>query len=197
MHHNISKIVLIIILNFLIIGCNLLTTRDAEDPENSRSSYVVATTPAQLFLNLRNSYLEKVEKDYISCIVDSSFLSVGYLFVPSSEAVYKYNVLLDWDTNAEGVYFRNLINAISENDNIILTLELLDATIEGESQIRNYNYTITLPFIGESTSTIYEGNALFKINLDSNNQWVITEWTDIKTGVNPTWSELKGTFYLF
>ena len=69
--------------------------------------------------------------------------------------------------------------------------------MEGNSESRNYDYRINLPPIDESTSSVYEGNAFFKVNLDNNNQWVITEWIDTKTGDNPTWSELKGRFYLF
>ncbi|MCB9206720.1 MAG: hypothetical protein H6611_05295 [Ignavibacteriales bacterium] len=174
-----------------------MTTRDAEDPENSRSSYIAATTPDQLFTNLRNSFSEKITKDYMSCFVDSSFLKITYSFTPSSEAIFKYNSLNDWDLESEDIYFRNLVNALSENDNIILTLELLSNSVEGNIENRNYNYKITLPIIDESTYSIYEGNAFFKVNLDANNQWVITEWTDTKVSDNPTWSELKGRFHLF
>jgi hypothetical protein len=119
------------------------------------------------------------------------------MFTPSSEAIFKYNVLTEWNLEAEEIYFRNLINAIEENKNIQLTLELLTNSVEGNSESRSYNYSISLPEIDESTSLIYEGNAFFKVNLDANNQWVITEWTDTKIGDNPTWSELKGRFYLF
>lgn len=185
-----------LILLSLVMGCNLVTTRDAEDPELGRSSFVVATTPDQLFTNLRNSFSEKIEKDYMSSFVDSSFLSIPYTFSPSPESTFKFNVLNEWDLEAEESYFRNLINAVGE-DNIILNLELLSNSVEGSVENRNYNYRINLPIIDESTSSIYEGNAFFKVNLDDNNQWVITEWVDTKTGDNPTWSELKGRFYLF
>lgn len=196
MYINISKIIFIIIIFISLSGCNLLTTRDAEEPEQGRSSYVIATTPDQLFTNLRNSFLEKVENDYMSSFVDSSFLSIPYNFSPSSEATFKYNILTEWNLDAEKTYFRNLTNSVGEN-NITLSLELLSNSVEGDSESRNYNYSISLPVIDESTSLLYEGNAFFRVNLDANNQWVITEWIDTKTGENPTWSELKGRFYLF
>lgn len=181
----------------LAVSCDILVTRDAEDPESNRSSYIVATTPDQLFTNMKNSFSEKIVKDYTSSFVDSSFLKLPYVFSPSSEAIFKFNILTEWDLEAEEIYFRNLVNAINENSVIILKLELLSNSVEGNSESRNYNYTITLPEIDQSTSVLYEGNAFFKVNLDGNNQWVITEWTDTKTGDNPTWSELKGRFYLF
>lgn len=197
MYNYFPKIISCILICIILVGCDLVSTRDAEDPEQSRSSYVVATTPDQLFTNLRNSFSEKVEKDYESSFVDSSFLDLPYLFIPSSEATFKFNILTEWDLDAENTYFKNLINAIGADDNIILTLELLSNSVEGNVESRNYNYTISLPFIDESISLIYEGNAFFKVNLDDNNQWVITEWIDTKTGDNPSWSELKGRFYLF
>ena len=197
MYNFLPKIILYLSLLLFITSCNLLETRDAEDPDTNRSSYIIATTPDQLFINLKNSFTEKIVKDYTSSFVDSSFLSLQFMFTPSSEAIFKYNVLTEWDLEAEEIYFRNLINAIDENKNIQLTLELLSNSVDGNSENRNYNYTISLPEFDESTSLIYQGNAFFKVNLDENNQWVITEWTDTKTGDNPTWSELKGRFYLF
>ena len=125
MYNFLSKIILYLSLLFLVTSCNLLETRDAEDPDTSRSSYIIATTPDQLFINLKNSFTEKIVKDYISSFVDSSFLSLQFMFTPSSEAIFKYNVLTEWDLEAEEIYFRNLINAIGENKNIQLTLELL------------------------------------------------------------------------
>ena len=197
MYNFLPKIILYLSLLLFITSCNLLETRDAEDPDTNRSSYIIATTPDQLFINLKNSFTEKIVKDYTSSFVDSSFLSLQFMFTPSSEAIFKYNVLTEWDLEAEEIYFRNLINAIDENKNIQLTLELLSNSVDGNSENRNYNYTISLPEFDESTSLIFQGNAFFTVNLDENNQWVITEWTDTKTGDNPTWSELKGRFYLF
>ena len=195
MYNYFSKIIFCAILCISFISCDLVTTREAEQPDQGRSSYVIATTPDQLFTNLKNSFLEKVQKDYESSFVDSSFLSLPYIFTPSSEAIFKYSVLTEWNLSNESTYFQNLVNAIGENDKIIISLQLLSNSISGNSENRNYNYSISIPIIDESISTIYEGNAFFKIDIDANSQWVITEWTDTRTGDNPSWSELKGMFY--
>ena len=197
MHNNLPKIISLIFFTVVISGCDLVNTRNAEEPEQGRSSYVIATTPDQLFINLRNSFSEKVEKDYMSSFVDSSFLSLPYTFAPSSGAEYKYNILTHWDLEAEEIYFRNLVYAIGENRNLSLTLELISNSISGQSESRTYNYIIRLPAIDEGIAETYEGIAFFKVDLDANNQWVITEWTDTQSGENPTWSELKGRFYIF
>lgn len=196
MHNILSKITIIFLL-FLLVSCDLLTTRKAEDPESGRSSYIIATTPEQLFTNLSNSFREKVEQNYLSSFVDSSFLDINYRFVPSSEAIVKYNILSEWDLKAEETYFKNLINSLKEGESVQINFELVSNSVEGNGEIHNYNYTILLPFISEDIETIYKGNSLFKINRDANNQWVITEWIDSKTEDYPSWSELKGRFYLF
>ena len=195
MHNNISKIIFLIILSVSILSCDLLTTRNAEDPETVRSSYISATTPDQLFINLKNSFSEKIEKDYISNFVDSSFLKLEFKFTPSSEAILKYNILSDWNLDSEKSYFRNLINGLSKNEQIVLSLQLVSNSVSEKSENRNYNYSITLPFENENIPNFYKGNAFFNIRLDDNNQWVIVEWIDNKTEDYPSWSELKGRFY--
>ncbi|MCB9250291.1 MAG: hypothetical protein H6613_17940 [Ignavibacteriales bacterium] len=198
MHNYFSKIKLFLIFSLLLFsGCDLLTTRNAEDPETGRSSYIVATTPDQLFTNLKNSFSEKVEKDYSSNFVDSSFLKIDYKFVPSSEAIVKFNILTEWNLEAEKAYFKNLINSVDENKQIVLNLQEISRSVEGTTASLNYDYSITLPIETEGLPNFYKGNAFFKINLDDNNQWVITEWIDNKTEDFPSWSELKGRFYLF
>ena len=162
MYNNFSKIKYsLLVFIFLLSSCDLLTTRDAEDPESSRSSYIIATTPAQLFTNLQNSLKEKVEKDYLSSFVDSSFLNIDYKFTPSSEAIVKYNILSEWDLEAEKTYFKNLINTIKENESIQVSFETISSSVEGDGEIHNFNYTIFIPFISEDTETIYKGNSLF------------------------------------
>lgn len=197
MYNYLSKITIWLIVVLFLSSCDLVTTREAEEPEQSRSSYIIATTSDQLFTNMRNSFSEKVEVDYMSSFVDSSFLALPYIFNPASGAEYKYNILTEWDLDAEEIYFRNLINAVGDDQNITLSLELISNSISSQSESRTYNYIIRLPSIDEGISEIYEGIAFFKVDLDANNQWVITEWTDTQVGSNPTWSELKGRFYIF
>lgn len=196
MYNYISKIILILSA-ILVTGCNLLTTRDAEEPEVSRTLNLPATTVDQLFLNVRNSLSEKVAKDYISCFVDSSFTKVPFSFIPSSSANFKYDVFANWNLEAEEKYFNNVVNAIGVNGNVFLSLALLENSIDGTSQTLSYSYKLTLPFIDESTPQLFEGIAIFTVIQDNYSQWVIAEWNDIENGDAPTWSELKGRFYIF
>lgn len=195
--HNIFPKIIFFTLILYFTGCDLLTTRNAEDPKSARSSYIIATTPEQLFKNLQNSFREKIEQDYLNNFVDSSFSSLNYNFTPSSEAIVKYDILSQWDLKAEKTYFKNLINSLKSGESIQISFDFISSSVDGNSELHNLNYTILIPFISEDIATIYKGNSLFKINRDSNNQWVITEWIDSKTEDYPSWSELKGRFYLF
>ncbi len=188
------KILILFGLIFLS-SCDFLTTRNAEEPEIGRSSFVVATTPEQLFKNLTDSFREKIERNYESCFVDSSFLSKKFTFSPSSEATAKFNVLSNWDIDSEKDYFRNLIANIPKEKAVIVTLSEVEKTQQGDSALYSYDYTIFLPNISDQVELEYRGSSQFKINLDANNQWVITEWADISSNEFPSWSELKGRFY--
>ncbi len=177
-------------------GCDLLQTRQAERPESERSEYVLATTPQQLFRNLVAAFRERIVKNYEICFVDTSFLKRDYKFIPSAGSVVKYNVLADWDVQAEVQYFTNLISKARQGEPIIVTLENEVSSPQGDSAQYSFDYKITIPVDDKDIPKEYRGSSQFKINLDANNQWVITEWQDIQKENFPSWSELKGRFYL-
>lgn len=180
---------------FLISGCDFLTTRNAEEPDIGRSSFVVATTPEQLFINLTDSFREKIERNYESCFVDSSFLNKKFVFYASSEAISKFSVLSNWNIDAEKDYFRNFIANIPIEKTVVVSLFNESSSQQGDSALYNFDYTILLPNISNQIELEYRGSSQFRINLDANNQWVITEWTDIGIDEYPSWSVLKGNFY--
>jgi hypothetical protein len=187
--------VIIILLVFIFSGCDLLTTREAEKPDTRRTSYLPATTPDILFLNLKNSLKEKVLENYMSCFVDVAFSPLPFIFIPPSESVISYPTLADWSLGAEQQYFNNLLVATKENIPIILDLQNEIKSTMGDSAIYRYDYILSLTPNSENVSSSYRGNVKFYIYLDSRNQWVISRWEDYKVSDNPTWSELKGLLY--
>ncbi len=186
----------LILLTLIVSSCDLLQTREAERPESERSEYVLATTPQQLFQNLQAAFRERIVKNYEVCFVDTSFLKRQYKFIPSAGSVAKYNILADWDIQAEIQYFTNLISKARKGELIILTLENETSSPQGDSAQYTFDYRITIPIDDDNIPKEYQGSSQFKINLDANNQWVITEWQDIQKENYPSWSELKGRFYL-
>lgn len=187
------KIILILICIFVLTSCDLLTTRDPEEPDSPRSNFVTPTTPDLLFSNLINSFKEKIVENYIACFVDNSFLDVTYTFTPSAGSVAQFTILNDWDINAERQYFNNLKTLSLQNAPIVIQLNDEVKNTQGNSAVYQYTYSISVPF--ESENTIYKGNAIFSIHLDSRNNWVITKCEDIRIDDFPSWSELRGKYY--
>ncbi|MCF8242397.1 MAG: hypothetical protein K9J16_13515 [Melioribacteraceae bacterium] len=185
----------IIIFLVTIAACDVLTTRDPETPETPRSNFTAATTPEILFTNLTDSYKEKVLENYVACFVDSAFLSRTYEFIPSAKASAIYPAFNDWSISSEKLFFTKMKGESIDGAPVILYFSNKENTLFGDSAIYQYDYIITFPSRDETIPTEYQGISKFKINLDSRNQWVITEWEDIEKEDFPSWSELKGRFY--
>jgi len=186
---------LLIILSLFLSSCDLLTTREPELPDTQRTSYIPATTPDILFLNLKNSFKEKVLENYMASFVDISYTPRPFIFIPSSETVASFPTLASWDITAEQQYFNNLIVNTKEDVPIILDLQNEIKNTMGDSAVYQYDYILSLTPVGEQIHNSYRGNLIFNIYLDSRNQWVISRWEDFKLGENPTWSQLKGALY--
>jgi len=189
-----KKVVIISIFLFFS-GCDLVNTRDAELPDTQRKSYLPATTPDILFLNIKNSLKEKVLENYMASFVDNSFSSYPFIYIPSSEAVASFPGLAEWNLQSEQQYFNNLLVGTKDDIPIILDLQNEIKSNMGDSAIYQYDYILSLTPNNENLSTSYRGNLKFYIYLDSRNQWIISRWEDLKVGDNPTWSILKGALY--
>lgn len=179
---------------FFMNGCDLLSTRDSEEPITQRSNFIVASTPDILIDNLKNSLKEKVVENYLACFVDESFLNKPFVFKPSAGAVSKFQSLLSWDLESERQYFNNL--KASTKEGIPITLELTNEfnSPQIDSAVYQYDYSLTLSSNDVSVQSIYQGSLKFVLSRDSRNQWVITSWEDIERNEQPSWSELKGRF---
>ena len=190
-----QMIKIFLILTLFLSSCDLLTTREPEAPDTRRTSYLPATTPDILFINLKNSLKEKVLENYMACFVDASFLPLPFIYLPSPESVASFPTLATWDLSAEQQYFNNLIVGTKKDVPIILDLQKEVKNTMGDSAIYQYEYIISLTPINENIRSSYRGNLKFYINIDSRNQWVISKWEDFKSSNNPTWSMLKGVLY--
>lgn len=184
-----------LILLMSVTSCDLLSTRDPEDPSSTRSNFAAATTPEILFQNMVESFREKIVENYMACFVDPAFLDVEYNFIPSAGSASQFSVLNDWSVDLEQQYFSNVRSIVLENSPIGLELSNEIANLSGESAIYQFDYILTVPTSDASIPTNYEGNVQFRINLDSRQIWVITEWQDTQRENLPSWSELKGRFY--
>jgi len=184
-----------ILICFTLFACDIIDTRKPESPNTSRNSIIAATTPDILFSNLKNAYFEKVVENYMVSFVDNAFLNRQFKFIPDGSSSQLFNFLNNWTKTDEEQFFKHLTSKTGDAPISIDFIEK-DKNIMGDSAIFQYDYTITFPIQDESIPTFYEGSSLFKILIDSQQNWVIVSWEDVKKGDSPTWSELKGRFYL-
>jgi hypothetical protein len=173
----------------------LLTTRDPEEPEKLGANFIPATSPEILFQNLKSSVEEKIIENYLACLVDSSFLRKKFLFIPAVGSVTQYPVLNNWSYSSERQYFNNLKANLGSSSNVVLTFSNIKYTPFGDSANYTVDYSMQINSNNVTLKGNYVGGAIFKIYLDSRNQWVIVDWQDIKKENFQCWSDLKGRIY--
>ncbi|MDR3667123.1 MAG: hypothetical protein P4L35_09790 [Ignavibacteriaceae bacterium] len=181
---------------FLLLmgGCDLFQTRDAQQPDQSRSNYQLAVTPDLLIQNLINSLNDLNLQNYLSCFSDTSFSGKQFLFLPSIEAIPLFPSS-PWDKKNESLYFNNLIGKIPTGLQATLVINNPSSSQVGDSLIYSASYTLNIPFFDASIPSLYEGDLKFSMVRDSRLVWTVYLWQDIKSTQYPSWSELKGRLY--
>lgn len=188
------KKILAVVFALILVSCDLVTTRTPEEPKSLSSDFVPATTPDILFSNLKLAFKEEAVEYYLTCLVDTSFLSRKFVFTPSIGSVSQYSILNNWGMDGERQYFQNL-SSVSVGTGADLTLSNETKTLYGDSAIYQYDYSIAFKSGDATIPSEYKGSTQFKIFLDSQNRWVIAEWLDAKKENFFSWSELKGRLY--
>jgi hypothetical protein len=185
----------ILLICLLLTGCNILTTRDPEDPENRPRNYSTPTTPDILISNLKESLKDGYLEYYLECLADPAFLNKKFKFIPTASAYQIFPVLNDWTLDGEKQYFTKLKSVITDNTPVTLTFSNQSYNPQGDSALVSADYQLTLTAKDRNFPTEYQGFVQFKIFLDRRNQWVIVEWQDIKKENFLSWSDLKGRLY--
>jgi hypothetical protein len=186
---------IIFFLFFLSLSsCDLLTTRNAEQPDTLANSNIPATSPDILFQNLKSSIEEKVLENYMQCFVDPSFLKKEFKFFPSTT---QYPVLNNWNLDMEKQNFVNLKTRSKTGNSIVFGLSHTNLTQFGDSAIYQFDYDLSISANDKNVNGDYKGKGEFKIFLDNRTlqQWVIVEWRDFAIENSSSWSELKWRLY--
>lgn len=190
-----KKVIALLILMFSLISCDILTTRDPEQPNTAGNSNIPATTPDILFGNFVSSIQDKILENYLVCFVDPSFSNRKFKFIAAAGLVSQYPGLIGWNIDSETQYFKNMKARSKNGRSITLTLSNSNNTQLGDSAVYQYDYSLSFLANDQTISGEYKGSVQFKIYLDSRNQWVIGEWYDLRKDNYSSWSELKGRLY--
>lgn len=189
------KYFLLLSLVFLVISCDLFTTRVAEDPNQNRSNFETPASASIVIKNFKNSLIDKNVQNYIACFVDTLYSKKIYSFSASIEALSLYQ-MQGWGINQENGYLNAVINKLPKDFPISLTLTDTVYSNLGDSLIYSASYSINVPFkTGDPFPLNYGGSLEFRMQRDERSLWVIYFWKDTKSQTLPSWSELKGSFY--
>lgn len=191
-------VVILLISLFLLISCDLFTTRDAQTPDTGRSNFQPPVQSDIVLQNLANSLSDKNKDNYIACFVDTIFAKKSFIFSASSEAAANYQIFLQgWGLSEEKSYITNLFNSIQKDLKVQLTLtDPITTNLGADSLLYTANYFLNVPIAtSESSSSNYGGNLQFKMLRDNRSYWVIYYWKDTKSQTLPSWSDLKGNYY--
>ena len=178
-----------------LTACDIFNTRDAEDPEESRSNYTIPSEPEILIQNLINSFSDKDADNYVKSFTDPAFSNKVFFFLPTSSALQTWsNLWIDWNVDAEFQYFQNLITAAPEDLPITLIFSGEDYNPLGDSLDYTAQYSINIPQLN-TEPLIYEGNVKFSMVRDMRDTWAIYFWQDNAISESQSWSDMKGTSY--
>jgi hypothetical protein len=189
------KKIIYLFLIYMLVSCDLLTTRNPEPPNTIAKNNIPATNPDSLFKNFKSSIEDKILENYVSCFVDTAFLKRKFRFFPSAGSASQYQVLNGWNIESEKQYFQNQIIKALSGTSIALNLSNQLNTLFGDSADYQFDYTLSITSSDQNISGNYAGSAEFKVLRDSRNQWVIVDWSDSRKGSLNSWSDLKGRLY--
>jgi hypothetical protein len=191
------KKLLFISVMFFLAGCDIFSTREAEEPNQPRSNFIPAVTPDDLISNFKNSLSDLNVENYLACFTDSAFSNRQFRFAPSSIAISQFPIMASgWGKREEQQYFLNMKNKIPEEKQITLNFfDIQLSSTQGDSTIYTASYSLNVPHNEEVIPLVFEGELSFSMNRDSRAVWTIHLWRDSRSSEFSSWSELKGRFY--
>lgn len=187
---------IIIIFAIFLFSCEYFSTREPEEPETSRSNFILPDTPDIVISNLISSFSNQNIINFLRCFQDVNF--EGDLKFTPSQSVQAINpgFFNSWNLLNEQIVMNNVFNSLEPNavpflsiTNIERQLNPLTAQIQADYYI-NINHT-------KDDSEEYSGTLLFKMVSQSNDYWYIDEWIDFNSTsstITDSWSNLKFNF---
>ena len=174
------------------------TTREAELPDGSSSTFLNPTSPDIVFVNLRIAFDERNVENYIRTFVDSTRSSRRFKFLPDEGvAATRPGTFLNWSLEDERRYLIKLFQATSPDSVLRLTFveDKTDESANSATVTQNYRLTArhSRQELGLGPEVL--GQAIFYLERNETGDWSIHRWEDFKVNTaDQSWSELKAFF---
>lgn len=178
-----------------IAGCDLLQTREPEQPGGSGSTFLPPTSADRVISNLQSAIEEKNTVNYLRCLVDTSFSGKIFHFEPTAEtAAQDPTVFVQWSVAMEEQYFKNLSESKTDG---FSRLDFFNQStnIQTEDEVVfDAKYHLVFQHLNTSIAQEARGNLQFSIARDRRGEWSIYRWIDVRDTSVTTWSDFKVRF---
>jgi len=190
------KILILFLMALLIVSCELFTTRNPEEPDTGKSSFVPPTSPNIVISNFISAIVEKNVENYISCLSDtSSSDKYPFYFKPTANAFALYSsIFQSWNNFNERNYFNKLISAMPSDINPMISFENSRFEIlMPDSAVFVADYELKVEHLLTSIDKNFKGTLQFTIFPRDNGLWIIKTWYDLQNQTDSikSWSFLK------
>ncbi len=181
----------------LLVGCDLFSTRNPQEPDDSSMDFQPASTHYILFSNFNNSFT-KLNVEYFSDCFAEDFQNNknNFTFTPDADALARYGVLYsNWNRESEKQFLQGLHSSLPTGSLPILTWKTKKYDIiTSDSAVFVGEYLIVLK--QKDNDENYSGISRFVFARGNNGLWYINNWADFRNSSDslPSWSILKARF---
>jgi len=179
-------------------GCKTpFSTREPEEPQSKQSSWIQPTSPATVLVNLKNAISEKNKNNLLRCLSDTSATPKSFRYVADPAVASAFPGLFrSWGKPEEENYLNQLLSFVPADSIMRLELVPMRETTEADSVILLQEYNLRVGHTAETSECPrrMRGQVEFRLSRSSEDLWSIHRWSDLATGAEPTWSDLRAYF---
>lgn len=193
------RAVLLALLSFSVLSCNLFQTREPENPVSENQTLPIAYTKEILYANIKLSIEQRNLQEYGNLFSDTATHPHRFVFIPSQSSGARYaSVFSSWDRTMETEWFRKATSAVSSTSSIQFQVTSAPQIVpfQGDSAIITFDYLLFIPHNRSDVKVQqFVGRCELAVAPDRNPPiWRIYRWIDFETKKDSSWSELKGQF---
>lgn len=195
---------ILIILIFLctLAGCDIFSTRNPEQPDLGKSSFIPPTEPSIVILNLETAFREKNIDSYMNCLYsDSENENNEFKFHASIDAQTQFpSTFTNWGSYEERRFLSSFFSDFS--DDLYPSISWINKQPiqeTADSAVYTSDYYLLAPGNDNSIPKEYAGRLQITMKHRNNGLYYISRWIDINVqtidSVKNTFSILKGFYY--